>query len=364
MDKKRMYYKKKRYIIPLVLLIVIVLFRLISPIIVKKYVNKELANIEGYNGQIDHIDISIIKGAYIVEGLFLNKVDTETQIPFLDFPKIYFSLDFRSFLKGRLVSEIVFDNPKIVYIFEDHLDEQEKITEVVELGEELTDIVPLTINHFEIINGSISFVELTTDPDIDIHITELDLVAKNFGNRKSKKRKVPSTITATAISIGEGKLSLDAKLDTAKKPTDIEITFSLENADLTAFNDFSRQYAGVDFSRGSLSLHSEIAIENGYINGYLKPLIANSKLIGKGDQFDEILWEGFVGLFKDLLKNQRTNTLGMKIPIKGDLNKIKTKKFSSVISIFENAWIKAFTGKESSDKEDRKDKKKAKKSSK
>ena len=47
----------------------------------------------------------------------------------------------------------------------------------------------------------------------------------------------------------------------------------------------------------------------------------------------------------------------MKIPIKGDLNKIKTKKFSAVISIFENAWIKAFTGKGNSDKEDRKEKK-------
>ena len=69
-----------------------------------------------------------------------------------------------------------------------------------------------------------------------------------------------------------------------------------------------------------------------------------TKLIGKEDGFLETLWEGFVGVFKFILKNQGTNTLATKAPIEGDLTNSKTKIWPTVFNIFKNGWISAFKG--------------------
>ncbi|HER40198.1 MAG TPA: hypothetical protein ENO10_03165, partial [Salinimicrobium catena] len=40
---------------------------------------------------------------------------------------------------------------------------------------------------------------------------------------------------------------------------------------------------------------------------------------------------------------QGTDTLATKVPLEGDLNNVDTGVFSTVLNIFKNAWIKAFT---------------------
>src|SRR5690606_7649732 len=69
-----------------------------------------------------------------------------------------------------------------------------------------------------------------------------------------------------------------------------------------------------------------------------------SKLIGKDDSFLDTLWEGFVGFFKFILKNQGTDTLATKIPIEGDLNNVEAGVWPTVFNIFKNGWIKAIQG--------------------
>ena len=122
----------------------------------------------------------------------------------------------------------------------------------------------------------------------------------------------------------------------------MDISFSLENADITAFNDFTNYYAGLDFEKGNFSIFNEVAIADGYLVGYIKPLLTDSKLIGKEDGFIETLWEGFVGFFKFILKNQGTDTVATKVPIEGDLNNVDAGVWPTVLNIFKNGWIQAF----------------------
>lgn len=156
--------------------------------------------------------------------------------------------------------------------------------------------------------------------------------------------RLPSNLSADAISIGGGNLHLEGQMDLVKQIPDMDLALSLENANATALNDFTDHYAGIDFDKGTFNLYSELAIADGYLKGYLKPILKDTKLIGKEDAFLETLWEGFVGFFKFVLKNQKQNTLATKVPIEGDLNDVKTKTWPTVTNIFKNAWIKAFKG--------------------
>lgn len=340
---KRKTYKKKRYTVPIIILIILIGFRLYLPTLVKNEVNKVLADIPGYYGQVNDIDISLIRGAYVINGMYLNKVNAKSQVPFINFEKTDISIEWKSLFEGKIVSEIIMTRPEIIYVMEDQQTEGET-PDVEDWTKALTELVPVDINHFEVHQGKIAFVELQADPNIDLHFDKLELTADNLRNVKSKDRTLPSPIVASAISIGNGSLKLKGAMNIIKEIPDMNIEFALEKADITALNNFTRHYAGIDFESGTFELFSEIAIADGYLKGYMKPLLTDSKLIGKEDGFLGVLWEGLVGFFKFTLKNQSTDTVATKIPLEGNLNDVKASILPTVANIFGNAWISAFNG--------------------
>lgn len=341
--KKNRGIKKKRYLIPLALIVVLIAFRLYLPILVKDNVNKVLADIPGYYGQVEDIDISLIRGAYVINGMYLNKVNAKTQIPFLKFPKTDISIEWKSLLKGHIVSEILMTDPEIIYVQEDQ-ETASTEPDVDDWTKALTDLVPIDINHLDIKNGKLAYVQLNTDPNIDLQFNTITLQADNLRNVKENELILPSPITATAQSIGGGKVALNGNVNIIKEIPDMDVSFALEDADVTSLNPFTRHYSGIDFESGTFGLYSEIAIADGYFKGYMKPLLKDSKLIGKDDGVLGVIWEGFVGFFKFVLKNQSTDTIATKIPMEGDLNNIQSGVLTTIGGIFKNGWISAFKG--------------------
>ncbi|AJR02928.1 AsmA family protein [Siansivirga zeaxanthinifaciens] len=349
-QKKIKFYKKKRFKIILIILVAFIGFRIYLPTLVKNNINDVLADIPGYYGHVEDIDIALIRGAYVINDLYLNKTNAKTQIPFLKFPKSDISIEWKSIFKGKIVSEVIMTKPEIIYVFEDQQAAGEE-TSVDDWTKALTNIIPININHFEVHQGKLAFVQVKANPDIDLHISGLEMYANNLRNIVAKEHTLPSEFHATGVSVGNGNMVLDGNINLVKEIPDMDLSLSLKSANVTALNDLTRHYAGIDFSSGIFELYSEIAIADGFLKGYVKPLLKNSKLIGKDDKFFEVLWEGLDGFFIFLLKNHKTNTLATKIPIEGNLNDIKTGVWSSVTNIFKNAWVKAFKGEVDNDVE-------------
>ncbi len=337
---KRIKFRKKRYAVPIIIIATLIILRLLLPYIVKKYVNNVLSDIPGYYGEVDDIDISLIRGAYVIHGLYLNKTDAKSQVPFLNFRKTDISIEWEALLKGKIVSEIFMNSPEVIYVFE--VQSQKDESDLDDWSKALTDLVPININNLEVINGKFAFVEINAEPTIDLHLDKVKLSMTNLRNVVEKLETLPSKIEATGVSIGGGDFKLNGKLNIIKRIPDMDISFSLENANASAMNEFTNHYAGIDFEEGNFNLFSEIAIANGYLRGYIKPILKDAKLIGKEDGFLETLWEGFVGFFKFILKNHKENTLATKVPIEGDLNNVNSKTWPTIINIFKNGWIKAF----------------------
>ncbi|TPN84455.1 DUF748 domain-containing protein [Aquimarina algicola] len=335
---------KKKYIALLFIVVLLITVRLLLPYFVKNYVNQVLEDIPGYYGQVEDIDISLIRGAYVINNLYLNKVDAGSQVPFLNFHKTDISIEWKSLFKGKIVSEIALTNPEIIYVFEDQNKENTEDPELEDWTKALTELVPININTLQVSNGKIAFVQLAANPNIDLQLYKINFNAKNLRNVLRTERELPSSIYAEAKSIGKGDVKLEGSMDLVKKVPDIDITFSLENADATSLNDLTNHYAGIDFKEGTYDVYSEIAIADSYLKGYIKPMLKDSKIISKEDSFLEVLWEGFVGFFKFVLKNHGNNTLATKIPFEGNLDDINTSVWITTKNIIKNAWIKAFKG--------------------
>lgn len=108
----RKIYKKKRYLVPLILLLLLIIFRLYLPTLIKNQINKTLANIPGFYGEVKNIDVALYRGAYMIHGMYLNKGNAKSQVPFLNFPNSDISMEWKSLFKGKIVSEIIMYSPE------------------------------------------------------------------------------------------------------------------------------------------------------------------------------------------------------------------------------------------------------------
>ncbi|MDT0539915.1 DUF748 domain-containing protein [Croceitalea sp. P059] len=342
-SNKRFWFRRKIVVIPISIILLLVIFRIALPSILKHYTNKALHNIPGYYGEVAAIEVGLFSGEYIIENLYINKINAQTQIPFLNFPKSIVALDVNEILSGNIVSDIYLANPEIIYILSDHNQTgNNPEPELDDWSKALTEIVPLAINELKVEGGKFGYVEINTKPNIDLHIQNISLTASNLRNTKSINQGLPSSVVAIGNTVGGGELQVEGKMDLIQQIPDVDIALTIRNANAMALNDFTKHYTGIDFARGTFEMYGVLKIDEGYVNGLVNPSFINSKFIGKGDKFLSVLWEGFVGMFKFLIKNHKNNSISMKVPFKGDLNKIKTNKMSAFLSLFENAWIKAF----------------------
>src|SRR5687768_1980441 len=97
--------KKIRLIqIGIAIIVLVLAFRIILPYWVLNFVNKRLADIRNYYGHVDDIDIALLRGAYVVNSIYINKLDTATQeqTPFFAAPIVDISIEWKSLFKGRI----------------------------------------------------------------------------------------------------------------------------------------------------------------------------------------------------------------------------------------------------------------------
>jgi len=326
----------------LVLLVILVGFRLYLPTAAKNHVNKVLNDLPGYQGSIEDVDIALVRGAYVAKNLILSRRDAQTDVPFLKIPQADISIQWRALFNGKIVSEIYLTKPQLIYVFEDQLQDDQKEPETEDWTAALDNLVPIDINHLSIKEGRLGLVKVKAEPTLDIYMDQVQLTAENLQLVNSDEQNLPSPIQASAVTIGQGKTKLDGRINLIKQIPDMDVSLSIENIDVTALNSLTQHYANVDFSSGQLDVFSEVAIADGYLKGYLKPLLIDAKLIDQGDGFFKQLWEGIVGFFKFIFKNQSTDKVATKIPFEGDLNNVDAGVWETFVNILRNAWVKAF----------------------
>lgn len=330
---------KKRWRFLLVIVVALVIFRLYLPTLVKNYVNEVLADLPGYHGSITDIDIALIRGAYVIEGLKLYNNNAVSDVPFIDFPQTDISVEWRALFSGRIVSEIYLYDPVLIYVFQDM---QVDDADDDDWTEVLTDLVPIEINHFVLERGKLAYVDTEADPTIDVSVRELDFTADNLRNVIQEEQKLPSPIQGTGVSLGNGKLTLEGNVNMIKEIPDADLNLKLEKTDLTAFNDVSKEYGKLDFESGDVNAYSELALADGFLKGYFKVLFSDIKFHSEEDKFLETLWEGFVAFFEFILKNKKTDNFAIKAPIEGKVESFSVKTWPTIGSIFKNGFIQAF----------------------
>ena len=203
--------KRKALILVLVIVAVIVAVRLALPYVILHYANKTLDEMDGYRGHIEDIDLAIIRGAYKLDSIYLNKVDSASgdETPFLAASLVDLSLEWRSLFKGSLVGEIIVDNP-IVRFTKEKVEPKDVQKDSSDFRQVLEEFMPLDINRLEFRNGRLQYVDNTSRPRVNISMTDVDIVALNLKNSYDSSAVLPASINAGA-TVYEGRLDMTMK---------------------------------------------------------------------------------------------------------------------------------------------------------
>lgn len=204
---------KKGYTIVFGIALLLVVFRLLLPTLVLRYANRTLSHMDGYRGHVDDIDIALYRGAYQLDDFYLNKLDTATgeQTSFFAVKRIDLSIEWRSLFQGRLVGELSFDTPTLVFT-KDKAEIDAVAKDTTDFRQLLKDFMPLEVNRFEVHRGSIRYTDSTASPLVDVSLEAAHIIAENLKNTTRAGELLPSTLSATATAYG-GSLALNMRMN-------------------------------------------------------------------------------------------------------------------------------------------------------
>ncbi len=331
------------------IVVLLIIARLVLPYFVLRYVNKTLADMGGYTGHVEDIDIQLIRGAYQIDDLRIRKVAGKIKEPFISIPKTDLSVEWKSLFKGKLVSEVECYEPEINFAFSESEASSQTGAEV-DWTAYLRKLLPININRFAVINGKVNLTSLVTQPRADLFLQKLQGEIKNIRNVDDKQNKLPSPVTATGDVKGYGgTMNFYADMNLLKVVPDFNYKLRFSDIQLIKLNTLAREYANIDFERGTVSVYSEMVMLDKKLNGYIKPLTKGMKIFKLNEHEGRSVGKFFTELLAQagtaVLKNQKQDQVATRIPLNGTIDDVETAVWPTIFGVLRNGYIEAFRGK-------------------
>ncbi|EAR23440.1 DUF748 domain-containing protein [Nitrococcus mobilis] len=332
----------------LTLIVLLVAVRIALPSLVLNYVNDTLDNIPGYQGRIADIDIHLWRGAYKIQNIELVKTDSPVPKPLFAADTIDLSVLWSALFRGAVVAEVYMTKPQVNFVAgkkgqEAQTGEDKEWTEVAQ------ELVPINIDRFQAVNGSIHYYDFNSDPQVDVYINNVDAVLRNLNNSRGKGKERLAKLKVHALAMNHADVNLNLNIDPFAAKPDFNFDFRLLHLQMTRIREYLKAYAPFDANSGTLDLVVEMAAKDGAVDGYIKPILKNLDILSwnKDVEQDEdnpfrVILEATSGFFTDLLQNQPKDQFATRVPISGRLDDPSVGVLPAIGNILKNGFVKAF----------------------
>lgn len=345
-NKKKRGLRRRLFRILVIVAVVLIVFRLLLPYIVLNYVNKKLGNLKEYYGHVNNIDIALLRGAYVIKETELVKIGNDLgrkdTVPFFRCPAVDLSVQWAALFKGKIVGEIYVEDPVLNFVKGKHKGEDAK-ADTADFSQLIKELMPLKVNHFEILNGEIHYIDHYSKPNLDLAIKELNIAADNLTNVNDSTKLLPARAVATGKAY-EGQFKMRIDFDALQKHPTFDMSAEVTEINLVKLNDFLTAYGNFDVKKGSFGMYTEFAGRNGEFGGYVKPIIKDLDVVQWNKQegdFGQILWESVVGTAAEVLKNRNKEQVATKVNIKGRFDDPSINLWRTISFLLRNAFVNA-----------------------
>jgi hypothetical protein len=220
--------------------------------------------------------------------------------------------------------------------------EKERASAVSQAATDDTPPMMLRIDRFQLDDSTLGLVNRDADNPYRIYVNQADLVVTRLS---SGFKDGPAAFKLTGKLMGSGKVRGAATFREEKNGPDFDMDVAIENASLPAMNDLLRSYGKLDVTEGTFSVYSEIKVQNGRIEGYVKPLLSDVKVYDKEqDKKKPVLkkiYEKVVGGLAHALDNRPRDEVATVADISGPIDDPQTGTWEIIVRLVSNAFVKA-----------------------
>lgn len=323
------------------LVLVLIGVRAALPGLVTDYANRKLSGIPGYEARIEDVDLHLWRGGYTIHGAMIEQVDRRRRIPVLSAPRIELSVEWRELLRGALVGQIEFHEPSVNVLAGPVKKEEARAAD--DIVDRFRELLPVRVNRFAVVDGDLHFRDYAADPDIDLFLDRITLVARNLTNSARLSDTLVATVSADGQAMKSGRFELSMRLDPFATAPTFDLAFELKALRLPELNRYLRHYLAVEARDGRLSLYAEAKAKDGGFRGYVKPFVRDLDVLRLKDDrsVGEAIKGFFVKLVANVFENQPEQQLATRIEFSGEFDNPETSVWEAITTFMRNAFVQA-----------------------
>ncbi|MBC7741200.1 MAG: DUF748 domain-containing protein [Bdellovibrionaceae bacterium] len=310
--------KKSKILI--IFLLVLIVIRVALPAIMLPQINNYLKDFSAaYSMHIDDFGLSLLRGAYRFEGLTATARDPKVKDPFLTVGLIDVSISWREIFHGRILTDVVADNVKLILTQEllaavDKASKEAKAKELAEGKKAAGKFFPLEISRVDLRNSDFLYADVAAlPPEMQLHVTGLE---GRISNVTPLEKDPISIVIAKGSLLGSGTIKAVGELNLLQKPINWDMDIEVHDFELTKINPLLTRKGPLTFERGHLDVYAEVKSEAGKIEGYAKPFLKKATFIGDQGDFKSLKHLGLeigAAAINALLKSRKDHTVASKI---------------------------------------------------
>jgi len=202
--------------------------------------------------------------------------------------------------------------------------------------------VDITVREFDVHHGNFSYTDQTSNPNYKLFINDTDLALKNLSNHQ---RQGPADMLLHGRFMDSGDTTVAGTFQANQGGPAFDLKLALVNTDLPSLNDLLRAFGSFDVAAGKLSVYSQIAVKDGNIDGYVKPMFADLEVYNyQKDKHTPIMHQAkelVLGGAAHLLKSRRTSQVASDVDLKGKLTSPDVDTWQALGQVLRNAFIQA-----------------------
>lgn len=199
------------------------------------------------------------------------------------------------------------------------------------------------VDELRLVNGELGWIDRTADPDYRLFVSKLNVAVHGFSNRKQKG--APGRADVDGAFMGSGRMRLRATFQPTDARAEFATNLEITDVDMTTMNDLLRARGGFDVKSGRFSLFSELAVKDGRVDGYVKPIFSDLDVYDRQQDHDKNIfrqaYEGIVGGIGTLLENRPRDEVATKTDLSGRIENPRTSTLEIVLGLVQNAFVRA-----------------------
>lgn len=340
----------KKYLLPLSICIILILsVKFITPVVALAYVNSTINNVDGLQGNIDELELSIFSGKYSVIGINILQKTPDSITPIFAAQQIDITLSLVSLFSGEIVTSITLTKPTILAF---DAGEEQQMIKPVEIEQETwlglaDDLTPFYVDEIKVVDGQVQFRAIGANVFGELLLTRVNGTLTDLHNDATSS--LLTSINFEGLIADTAGLRIDGRLNPNNSKPSFDFNVEIDRVPHSITDEIVDIYAPFDIEAGELDLAAELVSDEGVVDGYVKVGVFNldvfsweKDVVEDGDNIFQLLIEGLSGMFSELIENGDNDSIATRFPVRGTLTDTNVPISTAILGLFRNAFIEAY----------------------